>query len=84
MAGVGRERELTQNYDKVAGDFIGAASNDADGVTMQITFQAPPILEHIRRALKGGLTAIPKLLGSFGKDTIGSYRFEMRPGYGVK
>jgi len=77
-------RELTQNYDRVAGDFIGAAANDADGVTLQITFQAPPLLEQIRRGLKGGLTAIPSLLGAIGKDKLGTYRFEMRPGFGVK
>jgi len=77
-------RELTQNYDRVAGDFIGAASSDADGVTLQITFQAPPLLEQIRRALKGSMTAIPILLGAFGKDALGSYRFEMRPGFGAK
>jgi hypothetical protein len=77
-------KELTQNYDKVAGDFIGAASNDADGVTLRITFQAPPILEQIRRALKGSLPAVPITVGAFGKTTLGSYTFEMRPGYGVK
>lgn len=77
-------RELTQHYDRVAGDFISAASNDADGVTLQITFQAPPLLEQIRRALKGGLAATPGLLSAFGEDTLGSYRLEMRPGFAVK
>ena len=64
-------RELTQNYERVASDFISAASNDADGVTLKITFQAPPLLEQIRRALKGGVTAIPGVLSSFGKETLG-------------
>jgi hypothetical protein len=61
-----------------------AARVDADGVTLQITFQSPPLLEQIRRVLKGGLTTIPGLLTALGKDRLGSYRFDMRPGFGVK
>jgi hypothetical protein len=77
-------KELTQNYERITGDFVRAASNDADGVTLQITLEAPPILQQLRKALRGGLAAVPRLLRAFGKDTLGSYRFEMRPGFGVR
>ena len=77
-------KEMAQNYERITTDFVSAASNDADGVTLQITLQAPPILEPLRAALKGGLTALPRLLKAFGKDTMGSYRLAVRPGFGVR
>lgn len=77
-------KELTQSYDLLASEFVKVASDDADGVTLQITFLAPPILEQIRRTLKGGLTAIPGIARAFAKEALGSYRLEMRPGFGVR
>jgi hypothetical protein len=77
-------REVTQNYERVTTDFVSAASNEADGVTLQITFQGPPILEQLRSVIRGGLTALPRLLQAFGREALGSYRLEMRAGYGIR
>lgn len=77
-------KELTQHYDRFSGEFVSAASNDADGVTLQVTFQAPPMLEQVRRVLKGGISAVPAAIRAFAKDTLGSYKMEMKPGFSVR
>jgi hypothetical protein len=77
-------KELTQNYDRLASEFANAASDEADGVTMQITFQASPFLDQIRKAMKGGVTAIPGVIRAFARDAVGSYKLELRAGFGVR
>ena len=77
-------KELTQNYERITADFVNAASNEADGVTLQITFQAPSMLDQLRSVLKGGLTALPRLLRAFGKETLKSYTLTLRPGFAVR
>jgi hypothetical protein len=77
-------KELSRQYDRFAGDFVNATTHEADGVTLTLTFQAPPFLEKLRKALKGGIAAIPAAAGAFSRDALGSYAVGVRPGYQVR
>jgi hypothetical protein len=75
-------RELQTRYDRFTGEFERAAQADEDGVSVVVTFEAPPLLEQLRRLLKpGGIVAAPAALAALARQTVGSYQVDFRAGF---
>jgi hypothetical protein len=76
------KRELETRADRFTAEFERAAQADVDGVTVIVTFDAPPVLEPLRKLMSGGGAAsAPAGFGSALTKTIGSFQVELRPGF---
>jgi hypothetical protein len=69
---------LTDHFKKHTGEFIKAAEDTADGVTIVITLGNPPGLPQLRTALKGKLLSLANLKFSEGEPAID---IKILPGY---
>lgn len=73
-------RELEARYDRFAAEFQKALEvRDADGVSVIIVFQAPPLLERVRAMLKPGGLSVG--LDLFGLTKASNYELQIRPGF---
>ena len=77
------KRELEARYDRLVAEFERATKAEADGVTLLIVFQAPPLLEQLRKFFAPGeaVLGIPGMVASLLRQTLSEYRFEIRPGF---
>ena len=76
------KRELEQRYDAFAGALGGAANADADGLTLVVTFQRPPMLERLRKLFAGGLpSTIAQQASTHSSGSMANYSLSVRPGY---
>jgi len=73
------KRELETRRDGFVADFERAAQADEDGVTIVLTYDAPPLLEQLKRVLKpnGTSAALPALT----RAGIGAGSVEIRAGF---
>jgi hypothetical protein len=76
------KREIETRYDRFVGEFERVVKDDADGVTLMISFPAPPLLESLRRLFsRGGIAAAPGIVGALAGKAISEYTLEIRPGF---
>jgi len=76
------KREILARYDRFVAEFERAAKDEADGVTVAITFQAPPLLDPLRRLFsRGGLAAAPNVIAALARKTVSDYTIQIRPGF---
>jgi hypothetical protein len=76
-------QELETRLDSFSGSFERAAAAEADGVTVMLTFNTPPLLEHLRPLLKpGAIAAAPALLAALsGRSTLGEPQVDITAGF---
>jgi hypothetical protein len=76
--------ELEKRFDGFATAFERAVKDEADGVTVVVTFKALPLLEHLRRLFGSkGLAAVPSLTAALARPAAGDYTLEVRAGVQV-
>lgn len=76
------KREIEQRRDQFAASFNRAASNEADGVTVAVTFRQPSFLAPLRRLLAGGSPAAAATMGaSLLSQAVGEYSLSIHPGF---
>jgi len=76
------KREVQTRYDRFVAEFERAVKDEADGVTLAIIFQAPPLLDPLRRLFsRSGLAAAPGVIAALARKTISDYTIQIRPGF---
>jgi hypothetical protein len=75
-------RELQTRSDRFVGEFERAVQADEDGVSIIVTFDAPSILEQLRKLLRpGGIMSAPAAVGALMRQTVGSSQMDFRAGF---
>jgi hypothetical protein len=76
------QRELETRRDQFVAKFERATQNDQDGVTIVVCFDAPPLLEQLRRVLKpGGALAAPAAIAALPKSAIAGSQVHVHAGF---
>ncbi len=78
----GLATELKERLDRFIGQFETAARAEVDGVTLVVTFAAPPLLAQLRPLVQpGGGAAATASQSAIAGQTLGDARIEIRPGF---